>query len=96
MKSLKIILVFLSVLLTLVSSPIIPQEDNNSEGPEIFFNSEKSAMEYGVTGTQDESLSTNVTSSFLSKTVNVTVINKNLIEVLKYIAKGSQRTQKSL
>ena len=87
MKNLKIKIVFLSILLTMFSTPIIPQDDNNQEVPEIIFNSEKSAMEYGISGVQDETLSTNTTSSFLAKTVNITIINKNLIEVLKYLAK---------
>lgn len=81
---------FLLFLLVLFVPYIIPQDDNNSDETNttnVFYSSDKSATDYlGSQKSEEETLSTNSTS-YLAKSVSISVINKNLIEVIKYLAK---------
>jgi hypothetical protein len=83
---------FFLFLLILFVPNIIPQEDNNSDetnATNIFYSSDKTATDYlSFQKNDQETLSTN-SASYLAKSVSISVINKNLIDVIKYLAKES-------
>jgi len=83
---------FLLLLLVLFVPHIIPQDDNNSDDintTKVFYSADKSAIDYlGSQKSEEETLSTN-SASYLAKSVSISVINKNLIDVIKYLAKES-------
>lgn len=85
----KLLLLLLFILLV---PHIVPQDDNNpdqSNVSDVFYTSDKSAIDYLHSyKNEEETLSTN-SASFLAKSVTISVINQNLVDVIKYLAKES-------
>lgn len=84
-----LLLLFLFVLFV---PNIIPQEGEDppqTNVTDVYYTSDKLVNDY-LSSQKDEveSLSTN-SNSFLAKSVSISVINKNLIDVIKYLAKES-------
>jgi hypothetical protein len=83
---------FLLLLFILFIPYIIPQDDDSPDQTnvtDVFYTSDQSAIDYlGSQRNEEETLSTS-SASFLAKSVSISVINQNLIDVIKYLAKES-------
>ena len=83
---------FLLFLFILLVPQIIPQDNNDfdeTNSAKVFYTPDKSEINYfGSQKSEEETLSTN-SASYLAKSVSISVINKNLIDVIKYLAKES-------
>jgi hypothetical protein len=79
----------LLLLIVLCVPQIIPQDDDISDQSVVFYSSDNSAVEYlNSQNKGNETLATN-SASYLAKSVSISAINKNLIDVIKYLAKES-------
>jgi hypothetical protein len=75
------------LLLLLFVPQLVPQDDNNSDDAKLFISSDKMNVDdlnSGIRG--EESLATS-SSSYLAKSISISVFNKNLIDVIKILAK---------
>jgi hypothetical protein len=77
----------LLLLLILCVPQIIPQDDDNSDQSMIFYSSDKSAVEYMNSQNKGNETLATTSASYLAKSVSISAINKNLIDVIKYLAK---------